>query len=180
MSDLDFFGPAKQQAATNDFKTRLAKARALLVRKGFNAQSAVFITAIEVSDNDLDPDGIPQAGPTFEVTGFYAAQRLAERTHRLSSDEEIARFKNEQKHREQFCDMTEAARPENKTKTVVIQQTTTTAPQAVASAAPQTVVSQPPTQAAAMPETAVIEPPARSAGKKRQTPDFSGEQEKEE
>jgi len=115
-----FYGPPSAAIDNSPRAQRLRRvkaAREMLVRKGHTAQSAVFVTAADFLD-DSDLEDSPQSSKpkpqVCEVTGHYAAYLIADRTHRLSTDEEIARFHGEQRAREEACRLIEAKNPNNK------------------------------------------------------------------
>jgi hypothetical protein len=56
-----------------------------------------FITSVDVPERGVTPDSVS------EVLAEGAARRLAERTHRLSTPEEIQRFHTEQAARDMQC-----------------------------------------------------------------------------
>jgi hypothetical protein len=95
---------------------RRKAAQEMLVRRGLNKDSAVFITSSEVSD-DSDLTDTPHSGPlpmVCEVVGHYAVDFIADRTHRLASADEIARFRVEQAERQAKCAEIESRNPANK------------------------------------------------------------------
>lgn len=104
----DNFFPERVQAADSPrarYNAALKVARAKLVAKGYDATSAVFLASTDV---DADEDGKPtKPAAICEATGDVASHRMAQKSHRLATDEEIARFHAEQKERERECARTE-------------------------------------------------------------------------
>ena len=126
MSDADalaaFNGPGVASMDTSpraQRQRRVTAARAMLARKGLNKQSAVFLTSTDIleDNSDLEENTEKSNRPlpmVCEVLGEYAVYFLADRTHRLSTEEEIERFKREQKARDEACAAIEAKNPNNK------------------------------------------------------------------
>jgi hypothetical protein len=115
-----FKGPSTESIDNSPRAQRLRRvnaARAMLARKGFNQYSPVFVTAAEIlDDSDLDQALSPNKPlpQVCEVTGHYAAYFIADRSHRLSTEEEIFRFRGEQIAREKKYFEIESKNPNNK------------------------------------------------------------------
>lgn len=115
-----FYGPSTQAPDNSPRALRLRRvnaAREMLIRKGYTAASPVFVTSSEfLDDSDLAEVRGPNQNPpqVFEVIGHYAAYLLADRTHRISTDDEIHRFRQEQIEREELCAKIESKNPNNK------------------------------------------------------------------
>jgi hypothetical protein len=115
-----FYGPSAESTDHSpraQRQRRVQRARELLVRKGHTADSAVFVTSAEIMD-DSDLEETPARNKPLpmvcEVTGHYAAYLIADRTHRLATEEEIHRFRQEQIAREKTCAEIEAKNPNNR------------------------------------------------------------------
>lgn len=102
----------QQVMAGTPYWTRVRRARFLLAEKlgrriNPNAEVSdsepwIYITAID--DGDVFLEGVRQiAIRTFESSVENAARKIAEKSHRLSTEEEIESFKVERKEREAFC-----------------------------------------------------------------------------
>ncbi len=78
----------------------------------------MFVTVATFNDDrDLEDNpsmGSHAAPQVCEVLGHYAAYFIADRSHRLSTSEEIERFRFEQRQREEACAKAEAKNPNNK------------------------------------------------------------------
>ena len=134
--EQSFFGPAANQRELTPYQKRLANARQALVDRGYNFRSPVYITAYDTSDDEINTEeSRRRIGMTFEVTGQYAAIRLAERTHRLAHPEEIRNFLEARKKREEDLARIENDRPENKLRGAM-EKALTAAVDAGRSAAP--------------------------------------------
>jgi hypothetical protein len=59
--------------------------------------STAFITSVDLPEKGINP------GAVCEATAEFAARRLAERTHRLSTPQEIEAFHTDQSARDRAC-----------------------------------------------------------------------------
>lgn len=80
----------KEETEAHPYIQRLRKARLAITGIGGSGTVPVFITSL-------------QNNQTCEATGYVASHRIAEETHRLSTDEEIQKFREDQKKREEWC-----------------------------------------------------------------------------
>jgi len=60
---------------------------------------SVYITSIEWDEDNKEKIG----GQVCEATGMIASMRMAEHSHRLSTQQEIDRFRKEQAQRDKWC-----------------------------------------------------------------------------
>ncbi len=159
-------GTVRTPPATSKYMLRLQKVKQYLTSKGIGSNSAVFIAASDIEDEDelsVNPTIKTKALPQItEVYGEYAAVRLCERTHRLATPEEQERFFNEQHSREEACAVTTAALPENKQATALVAALTARHPQL------HIPVQEPPASAPAVPMSAADSAarPAKTRGEK--------------
>lgn len=112
-----FYGATVNEKALSPYLKRLNKTRSKFMQNGLDAYSTVFITSLEVNDDaDIDDNGeftgTVKSGQTVEMTGHYAAIRIAEKSHRLATQKEIDQFRADQRRREVECAETEAKRPD--------------------------------------------------------------------
>ncbi len=122
MPSISFNAPAQEPQATSEYLERLQEAQAELVALGFNSRSCVFLAA---NDSKKVLAGRLARGEStlpqiVEVYGQFAAIRLAEHTHRIATEEEKARFFNEQRLREEKYAEATALLPENKNATALV------------------------------------------------------------
>jgi hypothetical protein len=115
-TNQQFYGAQAANNLGNRYMQELETARQELLSKGIVAETPVFITAIAKRNFSGSP---AKAGQTCEVTGHYASVRLADWTHRLATDEEILKYKQEQRARELWCADEEAKKPENLGKALI-------------------------------------------------------------
>lgn len=98
--------------AGSPYWTRVRRARFLLAAhlgRNWNvnlrirdSEPWIYVTAID--DGDVFIEGVRrEAIRTFECTAENACRRIAEKTHRVSTDEEIIAFIADRREREAFC-----------------------------------------------------------------------------
>lgn len=113
---------------------RITSARIMLAKKGVREKDPVFITATDIDTDNSDLEDAQEKNSNrplpmvCDVLGETAVYCLADRTHRLSTPEEIERFNRDQLARRKDMEEREASNPNNKT---VRQNITITADAAV-------------------------------------------------
>jgi hypothetical protein len=108
----------------NPWRKRHVLAMVYLTEKGIGPSSEVFIAEDNPGDADLmDTSQLPKPG-VCAVTGTVAARCIAGRTHRLATEQEISRFREEQIQREKYCAQLESGKPENRKNTERIVERT--------------------------------------------------------
>lgn len=85
--------------STHPFFRQLYAAECFIAERGIGPSDGTFVTAIP--DPLIDP--VTYGAPTCQVSGKNAAELVAKGTHRLSTEDEIKRFFDEQQKRDQEC-----------------------------------------------------------------------------